>query len=83
MLRPLLLVSLLGISGAMTCEETRASGPIAKARPGDVAIMEELTAARAAGTAEAYRLFIRRHPRHRLADIARAELAKIERHHRH
>jgi hypothetical protein len=62
----------------MGCQESGASAPIAKARPGDVAIHEELVAARAAGTAEAYRLFIRRHPQHPLAEIARAELAKIE-----
>lgn len=67
----------------MGCEGTGASPPIAKARPGDVAILEELTAARAAGSAEAYRLFIRRHPKHKLAAVARRELARIERRHRH
>jgi hypothetical protein len=46
----------------------------APARPGDVAIREELDAARAAGTRAAYELFIARHPGHPLAAAARDEL---------
>ncbi len=46
-------------------------------RDGDIAIKEELCAARRAGTAEAYQLFIARHPGHALADLARRELAEL------
>lgn len=45
----------------------------APARPGDVAIREELDAARRAGTREAYDLFLARHPDHPLAEEARRE----------
>ncbi len=43
----------------------------------DIAVRAELDAARRAGTVEAYTLFIERHPGHKLADIARRELAAI------
>ncbi len=46
-------------------------------RDGDIAIEEELCAARRSGAAEAYRLFIDRHPDHVLAETARRELAKL------
>ncbi len=46
---------------------------IARARDGDIAIAQELDAARRAGTVEAYDLFIARHPGHKLIDIARRE----------
>ncbi len=46
-------------------------------RDGDVAIEEELCAARRAGTAEAYQLFIARHPGHALAVVARRELSRL------
>jgi hypothetical protein len=48
-------------------------------RDGNVAIQQELDAARHAGTLEAYDLFIARHPRHRLAEIARREREKLAR----
>jgi hypothetical protein len=48
-------------------------------RDGNIAIQEELDAARRAGTIEAYDLFIARHPHHRLAAIARAERERIAR----
>ena len=47
------------------------------ARDGNIAIQEELDAARKAGTLEAYDLFIARHPRHPLAEIARRERAAL------
>ncbi|HEX8217002.1 MAG TPA: hypothetical protein VF577_06020 [Allosphingosinicella sp.] len=50
---------------------------IAPARDGNIAIREELDAARRAGTAEAYELFIVRHPRHPFAEIAREELRRL------
>ena len=46
-------------------------------RDGDVAIREELDAARRAGTRAALDLFIARHPRHPLADIARRERERL------
>ena len=51
---------------------------IAPARDGNIAIQQELDAARKAGTLEAYDLFIARHPHHPLADIARRERARLE-----
>lgn len=66
----------------MGCTEERApvsSSEIAPERDGDIAIREELDAARKAGTAPAYDLFIARHPAHALARIARAERARLHR----
>ena len=56
---------------------------IAPARSGDIAILEELTAARSARTTAAYRLFLARHPAHALAAEARRELRKLEQRHDH
>ncbi len=53
--------------------------PAAPARPGDVAIKQELEAARRAGTAAAYELFIARHPGHPLEAVARRELERLRR----
>ncbi len=52
---------------------------MAPARPGHVAELEELQAARAKGTREAYDLFLARHPTSRYAAEARTERAKITR----
>jgi hypothetical protein len=61
-------------------QETRVSEKeIIPARDGNIAIQEELDAARRAGTAAAYDLFIARHPQHPLAATARAERAKVPR----
>lgn len=46
-------------------------------RDGNIAIRQELDAARQAGTVEAYDLFIARHPRHALTEIARRERAEL------
>ena len=46
-------------------------------RDGDIAIREELEAARRAGTIEAYDLFLARHPDHPLAEQARRERAEL------
>lgn len=51
--------------------------PLPRPRDGDVAVREELDAARRAGTLAAYDLFIARHPEHRLAAIARRERAGL------
>ena len=50
---------------------------IAPARDGNIAIRQELCAARKAGTVEAYDLFIARHPRHPLAEVARRERERL------
>jgi hypothetical protein len=48
-------------------------------RDGNIAIHQELDAARRAGTLEAYDLFIARHPRHPLVATARQEREQIAR----
>ena len=53
------------------------SNTLPPARDGNIAIQEELEAARRAGTIEAYDLFIARHPDHPLADAARQERARL------
>jgi len=47
------------------------------ARDGNVAIAEELEAARRAGTVAAYDLFIARHPGHPLIPLAEQERGKL------
>jgi hypothetical protein len=55
-----------------------------RARDGNIAIREELEAARTAATVAAYDLFIARHPDHPLAKIAREERQRlIDRHKGH
>ena len=70
-----------GAPGAAAVKEQRPARSTDQPRPrdGNVAIQEELDAARRAGTREAYELFLRRHPGHPLADIARRELAHLKR----
>lgn len=55
-------------------------GPVdlRRARDGNIAIQEELEAARRAATVEAYDLFIARHPGHPLAEVARGERACLQ-----
>jgi hypothetical protein len=53
------------------------SAPAAPARDGNIAIREELDAARKVGTVEAYDLFLARHPGHPLAETARLEREKL------
>jgi hypothetical protein len=48
-----------------------------KARDPEIAVCEELAAARAKRTRAAYDLFIARHPDHRLAKVAREERAAL------
>lgn len=52
---------------------------IAPARDGNIAIQEELDAARKARTVAAYDLFIARHPGHPLEPVAREERARLQR----
>ena len=73
------LAAALGVlapaAGAM--ETPVEKNEIAPARDGDIAIRQELEAARKAATLAAYDLFIARHPRHPLAEIARRERAAL------
>jgi hypothetical protein len=55
----------------------RPSSNGAPARPGHVAELEELEAARRAGTVAAYDLFLARHPNSRYAPAARQERARL------
>ena len=48
-------------------------------RDGNIAIQEELDAARCKATLEAYDLFLARHPGHPLAAVARRERAVVAR----
>jgi hypothetical protein len=59
-----------------------ASRPIAPHRDGNIAVAEELEAARCAGTVAAYDLFLARHPDHPLARTARRERRLIAAGHR-
>jgi hypothetical protein len=53
--------------------ETEPPAGLPRARDGNIAIAQELEAARRAGTVAAYDLFIARHPDHPLAETARRE----------
>jgi hypothetical protein len=53
------------------------STELPRPRDGDIAVREELDAARRAGTVEAYDLFIARHRDHPLARVARRERAAL------
>jgi hypothetical protein len=68
-----------GAAGAAAMKEQRPtrSTVLRTARDGNIAIREELDAARRAGTLAAYDLFLRRHPGHPLAAEARRERAAL------
>lgn len=51
--------------------------PGAPARDGNIAVQEEFEASERAGTVEAYRLFIARHPDHPLATVAHERLRAL------
>ncbi|HEV2816697.1 MAG TPA: hypothetical protein VGW40_05695 [Allosphingosinicella sp.] len=55
----------------------RRSTDLPRPRDGNVAVQEELDAARRAGKVEAYDLFIARNPNHPLAAVARRERARL------
>ena len=81
-MKPLLASSFLALAltGAACPTEGAMEEPgIAPARDGNIAIQQELDAARKAGTLEAYDLFIARHPRHPLAEVARVERDRLRR----
>jgi hypothetical protein len=63
---------------ATTIEPKTPQPPMPEPRDPDIAVREEYQAAVAAGTIAALDLFIRRHPDHDLADLARRELERLE-----
>ena len=65
------------MKGPAMAQTPRHSNPMPLPRDGDVAIREELEAARRSGTREAYDTFIARHPQHALAATARQERDKL------
>jgi len=66
------------LASVMAAAEPRAGvAEVPPARPGDIAIQEELMAARASRQPAAYELFLARHPSHPLARVARAELEAL------
>ena len=74
---------LAATAAALSMEATTPDTPpsakeIAPARDGNIAIREELDAARRAGTVAAYDLFIARHPGHPLEAVAREERARLQ-----
>lgn len=76
------LLALILTGAALPGEEAlkpKDTSPMAlpRARDGNIAIQQELDAARKAATLEAYDLFIARHPQHPLAEIARRERAEL------
>ena len=81
LLPALLLAGLVPAGGASDAAVTKPhpgrSTDQPRPRDGNVAIREELDAARNARTPAAYDLFLARHPDHPLADTARRERAAI------
>lgn len=74
----LVLAGARGPEGAeVTGQRPPRSTELPLPRDGDIAIGEELDAARRAGTLAAYDLFLARHPGHKLARTARRERAAI------
>lgn len=69
--------SLLLISASCPGTTDMPESSLPPARDGDIAIQQELDAARKAATVESYDLFIARHPEHPLADLAREERARL------
>jgi hypothetical protein len=57
--------------------EMKSKSAIPRPRDGNIAIKQELCAARVAGTVAAYELFIARHPEHPLAETARKERRRL------
>ncbi len=78
MIRLLALGALAACSAGAPGRENDVERPeIAPARDGNIAIAEELCAAREAGTIASFDLFLARHPGHPLAAQARSEREQI------
>jgi hypothetical protein len=77
------MVAMVLVSAASAVPEVkdrpRRSTVLPLPRDGNIAVQEELDAARRAGTLAAYDLFLARHPGHKLARTARRERAVLAR----
>ena len=71
------VLSLLLLAAPTAGEAQGEPTEMRRARDGNIAIQEELDAARKAGTVEAYDLFLARHPKHPLATVAREERQEL------
>jgi len=80
---PIAIAGLVALTGAACPKGDKVNGPPRRStelplpRNGDIAVQEELDAARRAGTVAAYDLFIARNRRHPLAAVARRERARL------
>lgn len=70
-------ILLLVAAVASSADAAGATTEMRRARDGNVAIQEELEAARKAATVAAYDLFIARHPDHPLTKTAREERQRL------
>lgn len=68
---------MLGLVAAGLLGTAMPASPVPPARDGNIAIQEELSAARAKASVAAYDLFIARHPDHPLARKARSERRRL------
>jgi len=76
----LIFLASAGAVGAMAPEvndRPYRSTYLPRPRDGNIAVQEELDAARRAGTVEAFDLFLARHSDHPLAETARRERARV------
>jgi len=76
----ILALAITGAAGAKGSDldpSPRRSTELPRPRDPDIAVQEELDAARRAGNVAAYDLFLARHGDHRLAAVARGERAKL------
>ena len=69
--------TLLVLAGSPAAAAVGQAPDMQRARDGNIAIQEELDAARKAATVEAYDLFLARHPDHPLAKVAREERQRL------
>jgi hypothetical protein len=78
----MLAAALIAAGGAVMAQQNNGppgpGGVMQPPRPGHVAELEELDAARRAGTLAAYDLFLARHPKSRYAEQARMERARLK-----
>jgi hypothetical protein len=77
-----LAAALIAAGGAAMAQQSNgppgSGGIMPSPRPGHFAELEELEAARRAGTLAAYDLFLARHPKSRYAEQARIERARLK-----
>lgn len=69
--------SLVFLAAPLAAEPDVDPADMQRARNGNIAIQEELDAARKAATVAAYDLFLARHPDHPLAKVAREERQRL------